>query len=235
MGWLARQYSDIKGNFKWALLAPIWAAITWAAQHLLNMIPHMPEWAVWAITLLGAAVLFVGMATYLGRSSRQNQSVAQAATNTLMASHGNFDATPYFQTAYVSSLRPELENNLRAAAAQNRPDDQEGFYRDLIVTGLPAFVYDLTWSGIFRSQILLLQELNRRALALAEARTFYDKAATENPIVYANYPFERWLNFMKANILVLQHPAGIVEITVRGRDFLKYLVHCGRSADDRRN
>jgi len=233
MNWIARQYADIKGNLKWAILALIWTAIDWSARHLVTMIPNVPAWAPWATTLVVAAIVFVAMPSYLVRE-RQNQGSAQkSATNTLMRASENFDATHYFETAFVSSLRTEIENNVRTAAAQNRPNDHEGFYVDLIASGLPGFVYDLTWAYIFRSQILLLQELNRNVLSLAQAKNYYEKAAAENQTSYHNYSFERWLNFIGGEGLLLHHPSGIIEITVRGRDFLKYLVHCGRSAEDR--
>lgn len=58
MNWLRRQYDDIKGHFKWALLGPLWAGVTWAANRVLHMIPNMPTWAVWTIVLVGSFVVF---------------------------------------------------------------------------------------------------------------------------------------------------------------------------------
>jgi hypothetical protein len=177
---------------------------------------------------------FVLVARYI-KGDHASQSISQDATATLMNASNNFDATEYFKTSYISTLKPELENNIRMAAAQNQPNDREAFYVKLITTGLPGFIYDSVWAYILRSQLLLLQELNRKALLVNDAKSFYDKAAIQNPVVYAKFPFDPWLSFLRANFLLLQHPNGIVEISERGRDFLKYLVHCGRSADDKFN
>jgi hypothetical protein len=234
MGWFARQYDDIKGHFKWALLGPLWAAISWAGSRLLHMIPNMPDWAVWAIVLLASSILFVLVARHFGRAQRPTSSAAQNATNTLMTSPTGFDAAAYFKNSYFSQLQQELENNVRAAATQNQPNDREGFYVKLIATGLPSFIYEIAWAYIYKSQLLLLQELNRRVLLLPQVKIHYDKAVSDNPAYYAHYSFEQWLDFMKSHVLLIQHPNEMVEITVRGRDFLKYLVHWGRSADDRK-
>src|SRR5712692_10470988 len=222
MHWLRQQYADIKGHLKWALLGPLWAAVTWAANRLLHMIPNMPAWAVWAIVLIASFVVFDLVARNRGGKGRA-PNTAQTATNALMGASGNFDATLYFQQSYASPLQPEAENNIRTAATQNQPIDREGFYVKLIAIGVISYVYDMAWAYIFRSQLLLLMELNRKILLLAEVRTHYDKAASDTPTVYANYSFGQWMDFLKSHLLLLQHPNGMVEITVRGRDFLKYL------------
>ncbi len=131
-------------------------------------------------------------------------------------------------------MHQEIENNVRAAAQLNSPNDRESFYVKLIATGLPAFTYDIVWAYIFRSQILALMEINRRLMPIAEVKVFYDKAAAEYPDRYANYSFEQWMEFLKSNTLLIWHPSGMVEITVQGRDFLRYLTHWGRYPDDRR-
>lgn len=232
MNWLRRQYDDIKGNLKWALLGPIWAAIVWAANRLLHMIPNMPAWAVWVILLVLSSVLFVWVANKRG-GGVGDQKTAPTATNALIGPPANFDAALYFQKSYASPLQQGVESNVRAAATQNQPNDKEGFYVRLIAVGLIAYVYDQVWAYIFRSQILLLTELNRKMLTLAEVKTYYDRAVSNDPNRYANYSFDQWIGFMKGNFLLIQHPSAMVEITVRARDFLKYLVHWGRSADDR--
>jgi hypothetical protein len=145
-----------------------------------------------------------------------------------------FNATGYFATAYSSTLRQDIENNARTAAHLNSPNDHEAFYLKLISTGLPTFMYEITWAYIFRSQILALMEINRRLVPIAEVKAFYDKAAAESPERYATYSFEQWMEFMKSQVLIIWHPSGMVEITVRGRDFLKFLTHHGRYPDDRK-
>jgi len=204
-------------------------------KKLLTYVPHLSEdWATVIAWLVAALVLF-GLISWQRRprTSGQNQTT-QNATNVLMTSPTTFDATAFFQRAYISPLQPENENNIRAAAVQNQPNDREGFYVRLIAVGSLAYIYDQAWAYIFKSQLLLLHELNRRLLLpLAGAKTFYDKAAIDFPDRYANYPFDRWLEFVTTHGLAIRHPSEMVEITVRGRDFLKYLVHWGFSVDDK--
>jgi hypothetical protein len=82
----------------------------------------------------------------------------------------------------------------------------------------------------------MLTELNQKGglLPLAAAKSFYDKAAVECPGIYSNYSSEEWIKFMIGQQLIIQHPSDMLEITVRGRDFLKYLTHWGRFANARK-
>jgi hypothetical protein len=75
--WFARQYDDIKGHFKWALLVALWAAMIAAGKPLLRLIPRMPEWTVWAILFLLSAVTFVWIAK---SQKRSGQEAAQGVT-----------------------------------------------------------------------------------------------------------------------------------------------------------
>ena len=71
-------------------------------------------------------------------------------------------------------------------------------------------------------------------MPIADAKAYYDKAKEDYPEVYKTYQFEGWLGFLKNEQLIIHHPSEMIEITLRGRDFLKYLTHWGRSADNRR-
>jgi hypothetical protein len=82
---------------------------------------------------------------------------------------------------------------------------------------------------------LALTELNQKILRREQLQPYYDKAAQASPAVYANYPFDEWLNYMKSQLLILEHPGQTFEITVRGKDFLKYMLHFGYSAENRKN
>lgn len=203
---------------------------------LLRFTEIPPIWVtpIWWLTtaVVMAALVFIGHRFWRRPSP---QSTVQSAPNALMApAPGNFDATTYFQQAYNSPLQPEVENNVRTAATQNQPNDREGFFVKLIGIGLIGYMYDIAWAYIFRSQILLMMELNRKILPIAEVKAFYDRAAAENPQPYSSYSFDSWMNFLKSHVLLIHYPTDMVAITERGRDFLKYLVHWGRYADDRK-
>ena len=183
---------------------------------------------------VGGSIL-LGIAWWRRRTnaSRQKQTL-QNATNTLVTSPTIFNVNMFLSQAYSSTLQQETENNVRAMVNQTQPTDREAFYVKFIATGIIGYIYDIAWAYIYRSQVLLLLELNRRIMPLAEVKTFYEKAASDNKSAYADYSFSQWLEFMKFYILIIQHESEMVEITLRGKDFLKYLVHWGRYADDRR-
>jgi len=61
----------------------------------------------------------------------------------------------------------------------------------------------------------------------------YDKAVLNNPNQYSNYSFDQWIGFMKYRMLIASHPSQMVELSFNGKDFLKYLAHVGRDANEK--
>jgi hypothetical protein len=230
----AGQYNDVKGNAKWALLVILWAPIVTALKYLLQQMSHVPIWGVWLILVFVSLVAFVWVAKSQ-RSGQQQQPFAQSTAMTPMPAAINFDAATHFRTAHYSQLTTEAEKNIRLAAAQNQPNDREGFLAKLIGIGIVSYLHDMTWAYIYKSQILMLTELNRRGgiMAIADVKAFFDKAKEDYPNVYKTYEFEGWLRYLEKEQLIIHHPSEMMEITLRGRDFLKYLTHWGRTAETR--
>jgi hypothetical protein len=82
-------------------------------------------------------------------------------------------------------------------------------------------------------QLLLLQELNRRQLSLEQAKQqFYDVAVAQNPASYRTYSFKQWVKYLQNQFLIAQQ-GNMMGLSVRARDFLKFLVHTRRSREDR--
>jgi hypothetical protein len=194
------------------------------------------------VLLIVAGVIWLVGRTRHKPSQPQEQSQEKSihtTTSGFIAAPAFFDFNPteYFRTAYYSQTTENTERNMRASAAKYASNDREGFFAKFIGVGLIAYIYDIVWAYIFRSQILMLAELNRRngRMSVADAKTFYDHAAVENPNTYANYSLDQWLNFMTTNTLVIRHPSEMLEITLGGKDFLKYITHWGRQATDRYN
>jgi hypothetical protein len=149
----------------------------------------------------------------------------------------NFNAELYFRNAHQSGLTADVEKRIRIAASQGRPlYEPEDFYAKFIGIGLISYLHDITWVLIWRSQLLMLNELNRNngQIPLSKGKEFYDRAVTEYPENYQNYSFDQWLEFMQAQSLLIRHPSEMLEITWRGRDFLSYLGHTSRTADERK-
>jgi len=89
--------------------------------------------------------------------------------------------------------------------------------------------FEKAYMLIWGSQIAALQSLNSSGSIDAELlRPWYDQAAAGETELYAAYTFEQWLGFLQRNSLIIWD-SGRVQITVEGREFLKYLLHQGYS------
>jgi hypothetical protein len=140
-----------------------------------------------------------------------------------------FDARQWFRMAYYSPITAEVQQNIKIIAHNFQPSDVEDFYARFIGVGLVSYLHDMTWAYIFKSQFLMLAELNRMngRMPVAAAKTYYDQAAIDFPLIYENYAFPQWINFMQNQQLLLKHPSDMLEISHRGKDLLKYIAHWG--------
>lgn len=140
-----------------------------------------------------------------------------------------FDVALFFRTSYHSPMTAEVEKNIGIIAKQNSPNNESSFLCRFVGVGLVAYLHDMTWAYIYKSQLLMLQELNHKngLMPVSEAKAFYDRAAVSDSSLYANYAFSQWIRFMKTQELLIEHPSQMLEITHRGKDFLKYLTHWG--------
>jgi hypothetical protein len=82
---------------------------------------------------------------------------------------------------------------------------------------------------ILGSQLRALQHLNtnpgpndRTAIEF-----FYTEAALQNQEAYRRFDFNAWLSFLRTQGLITEHSDGRIELHVRGRSFLTYLVQNG--------
>lgn len=224
------------------ILSIVIVAIIEAVQEAVPGLNRVAGWwhfVPFALLVLAGVSWFIGQLRPRGASQALalRRSVASASASSLMPSISalvgaepniNFDARRWFQTAYYSPLTAEVESNIKILAKQNSPGDVEEFYARFIGVGAVGYAHDITWSYIFRSQIGLLTELNRKGLiAVQEANPFYDRAAAAQPQFYRSYSFAQWLQYLKGDFLIVQYPSDMLEITHRGKDFLKYIAHWG--------
>jgi len=226
--WMLRQYNDIRGNFKWALLASAWWLVAHYGKKLLQMIPNIPGWMVTAILLCSSLAVFLWLAKS-GKSAvapaQPSRITTMAGIPTLSALQGQtpqvtFNANEFFRTAYYSPLTAEIENNIKIAAQNYGGDDHDSFYARFIGVGYIAASHNYTWAIIYRSQLSLLGEMNRRVtMPISDARVYYDKAVAEFPDGYKSYSFDQWLEYLKREQLLIHHPSDMLEITHRGRVF----------------
>jgi hypothetical protein len=239
MGWIKKTITALKwmelAKFVFDLLVAIGSLKL--AKKVLSYIPQIsPDWATIIAWFVAAGVLFF----LIWRQERQLRSYQQVMSNASTALTNipspKMATKDFFRLAYYSPLQSEVEANLRKAAIEAQPNDVAGYYLKLLAVGIIAYGYDQLWWLIFKSQLLALLELNRNAglLPLDKIKKFYDDAVAKSPKQYANCSFDEWFNYLTSNTLLFRHPSDMVEITVRGKDFLKYLLHWGREPELRR-
>lgn len=202
-------------------------------------VPHVWITPLWLLTSAAMMTLLVFVGNRLQKRPEQMQinSASQTAAGSLAAPPKVpvFDAQAFFHQSYSGQLQAEVEANCRAIIQNQPPDEREAFIVKLLATGVLNFTYYTVWLVIFRSQVLALMELNQRLLRREEIKQFYDAAVKTSPAVYEHYTFDQWLDYLRSQSLMLEHPGHTFEITVRGKDFLKYMVHFSYTADQRFN
>jgi hypothetical protein len=119
----------------------------------------------------------------------------------------------------------DLENRKIHAAA----DREKALVRALAAANIIQHferVYGLLWG----SQLSTLRFLNPRDTGAerSELVSIYEAAKAEYPGWYQDYPFDRWLGFLRQTNLITERDSRVF-ITVAGREFLKYLVAAAKS------
>lgn len=200
-----------------------------------------PLWLLTAASIMALSVIIGNKIfpsrKYLQQTNPQNTGLIPTVSAVVPEVLGpTFDAKLFFKNAYYSTVTAEVEKNIVLVADKNEPTSREGFLVKFIGVGLVSYLHDWTWLTIFRSQLLMLLDLNGRNgwMALDEAKNYYDKASTEYSEIYSKYSFDQWIIYMKGQQLIIHHPSNMLEITVRGKDFLKYLTHWGRYPEGRK-
>lgn len=135
--------------------------------------------------------------------------------------------------AVQSPLLSEMEEQIRKDLDVYSKDgiEREKVLIKAVAANQIAVVFERTYSLIFGSQLAILQFLASSPNILERPEAilpFYEKAKAGYPSLYETYSFDKWLSFMKSSILVTQQNESI-GITVRGKEFLKYLIDHGYS------
>lgn len=91
--------------------------------------------------------------------------------------------------------------------------------------------FDIVYSDIFGSQIRILEHVNSHSSQTRESvKFFYENAKKNNPKFYENYSYEQYLNFL-FNFTLLREDDDILNITILGVDFLKYLTESNKDVN----
>lgn len=165
--WIVRQYNDIKGNIKYAILAALWWPVISLARKVLQYIPHIPNWTIWPILLVMSLAAFLWIAKsfksvpvqIMPPAPPQQRPIAAAPFPSISALQGQpspitFDSRQWFRVSHFSPLTAEVENNIKIIARNAEPNDPEAFYARFIGVGLVSYLHEMTWAYIFKSQLI---------------------------------------------------------------------------------
>lgn len=144
----------------------------------------------------------------------------------------------FFRLAYRTPSEAEVRKNFYLLARKESPNDPEKFYLEFIGVGFIAVAYDNIWWPMYGSQLGALTEVNRNGgiLPISRVKEFFEHAKQEFEEEYKKegMTFDAWFSYLTANQLVIHHVSDMVEITVKGKDYLKYLTHVGRGLATKR-
>lgn len=86
-----------------------------------------------------------------------------------------------------------------------------------------AYSHEKNYRLLYGSQLRVLSRLKDYGkVSFAEVKVIYDKAASDYPDFYKNYPFDRWIGFIKQTGLCIEDKEGLIP-TPFNNGFLKYL------------
>jgi hypothetical protein len=157
-----------------------------------------------------------------GSATAQEKSLQREQTSESLSSQAD-----EFLRLFDSKMLLEAEGAVRADLAKRNitnPGERERVLVRLVAAAGAGFVFERIYNQIFGSQIKALQALNASALPRDGIEPFYRAAKAENPNFYSNYSFDQWFNFMVSHTLIAMMDGNTVGITVRGREFLKFLI-----------
>jgi hypothetical protein len=132
-----------------------------------------------------------------------------------------------------SQLLRNRENNVRnELKTRGITNDQEII--KILTRAFASSQLTLQWEQIekviFGSQLALLVDMNARpaGLTVAEIKLYYDNAAKQNPLVYANYTFEQYVYYLETVQLIVKGGSGY-QVSLEGKEFMVWLVQSGRT------
>jgi hypothetical protein len=196
-------------------------------QTILSARSKIPEGYSTAVWLLASGLVMAIVIYVAGILRRRQPKITQAIS--AEASGARLDIIDQFYKAHDGPLMEEFEAAIRKYVEKYKSGQEKDsfFVRSLATVIIVAF-FDETWNVIFGSQILVLEHLNKTMAKMEDLYPYYQKELDKRP----QYSFESWFGFLKNSVLITQDGYNI-GITVRGKEFLKYLVNFGRTAKDR--
>jgi hypothetical protein len=178
----------------------------------------------WPSIFMGLFLIFgviALVASAVAHWRREREPIPTQGTGTTTSQFRNVEE---FHRTYDNKMLTETEGAIKAEVEKYEPNQREKFLVRLLATVITIALFERAWLTIFRSQLSALHDLSVRIRTYDELRQYYEEAVTRHPKVYEKGSFEMWLGFLKLSIFVREYSPTQVEITVRGMEFLKYLL-----------
>jgi hypothetical protein len=134
------------------------------------------------------------------------------------------------RTDYTTLRERQLEDTLRQLGISPDPEQKARALIAVAAVSGVSIEFELLNSVIWGSQIKTLQVVNVAPTKPENLRPFYEQAASVFPEAYKAYTFDQWIDFLLRQG-VIEMNQGQAVITLKGRSFLTYLAHEGKSFD----
>lgn len=191
------------------------------------------KWPIAFILVAFGALLLLrkNLAVLLDRTKRVSREGLETfepqAPQATAAPAGSAGADEFLKT-FDNPLVREQEALIHKDLKDRHIDDVAGREK-VLVRALAAtyirFQFEILYQSIWHSQVKSLQFINGRAEGVvpADLTPFFDEAKKQWPSFFEHYMFDQWFGYMRSQSLVTEI-AGRCFISVRGREFLKYLI-----------
>jgi hypothetical protein len=134
--------------------------------------------------------------------------------------------------AFESPVLLDAEKAIREILAKERvatAEDKEKVLIRHLATAQLNFTFLCIDVQIYLGQLRILEALNSNPAPKQMARDVYNAAIPLYPEALKDYPFEKYLGFLKTTNLILEDEETL-SITPFGREFLAFLVRMARNA-----
>lgn len=161
--------------------------------------------------------------------AQQQQEILEEAKGQGPAQHGNAAALPDMEVTLLmeTQARDFIAEGVREIGDKDRAI--ELLSKNLAYCRV-FWYFDRIYYTIFGSQLRLVAMLNGMGSAGSGEqipRLIYDEAVRNNPQTYAAIPFERWVEYLVSNNLIVVVDGQYV-ITSSGEQFLKFIPQTGK-------
>lgn len=194
----------------------------------------------WPLVALIIGIVALGLfrkalAQFLGRASQVGVAgvkiTAKAQEQKTLEAPSQISKADELAAAFQSALITEVETNLRKQVDEFSSDssEREKMLVKVLAAHQIALDFEKIYRAIFGSQLTMLQSLTASSSVFEDPETYrpyYEQAKSKLPDFYGSYTFENWLSFLQSQVLITQQNQKIA-ITVRGKEFLKYLIEHG--------